>query len=260
MGCGFVRGVLKDGASCNLLLVDITYFSSVTRYPGLIRFDCEATDFVCPKCDNYCNCTACARQRGEEYISSRGTGPSPFLSTTQPQKPSHISVPPGMFWGTVYGIDGNRIGAGVASDDRSVVITTASLPSGNITFLPPIVAAPPTPISPVHISTPPPSLPDPAPTSRRRRKIIYAGKPPRAVQNRHPSSTPNGGTQKRIYIGDKRPLTDRQFYKSLEEHFAVFDIRSSSPLTPISENNDPTPPNNLELGFLIAQALHNIER
>ena len=43
------------------------------RYPGL-TFDEFATVFFCPSCRNFCNCTHCARARGEEYVPERNGG------------------------------------------------------------------------------------------------------------------------------------------------------------------------------------------
>ena len=36
-----------------------------------VQFDLGLSDFVCPKCADYCNCTKCARNRGEVYVSTR---------------------------------------------------------------------------------------------------------------------------------------------------------------------------------------------
>ena len=43
------------------------------RYPSL-TFDEFATSFSCPHCGNFCNCTHCARGRGESYIPERNGG------------------------------------------------------------------------------------------------------------------------------------------------------------------------------------------
>ena len=43
------------------------------RYPGL-TFNEFATSFSCPCCGNFCNCTHCARGRGEAYIPERNGG------------------------------------------------------------------------------------------------------------------------------------------------------------------------------------------
>jgi hypothetical protein len=45
----------------------------VFRYPSL-TFDEFATSFSCPCCRNFCNCTQCARGRGEAYIPERNGG------------------------------------------------------------------------------------------------------------------------------------------------------------------------------------------
>lgn len=43
------------------------------RYPSL-TFDEFATSFSCPYCESFCNCTQCARRRGETYIPERDGG------------------------------------------------------------------------------------------------------------------------------------------------------------------------------------------
>ncbi|KAF9218474.1 hypothetical protein BS17DRAFT_883427, partial [Gyrodon lividus] len=43
----------------------------LNRYPD-ITFDQLSADFMCPACTNTCNCSHCARKRGEEFISMRG--------------------------------------------------------------------------------------------------------------------------------------------------------------------------------------------
>ena len=44
---------------------------SKRRYPDL-TFYLSAGTFACTVCRNYCNCSICARKRGEEYINERG--------------------------------------------------------------------------------------------------------------------------------------------------------------------------------------------
>lgn len=239
------------------------------RYPDL-KFNPATENFICPKCSGYCNCTACCNRRGEEYISSRGNGPSPFLLLSQsrnttalppslsssPPLKSHsistqrkpstpaLAVPPGMFWGTVYGVNGERIGAGVVSEDRQVIITNK-----------------PPPLPPPSSSSSSP-LPAP-PTSRPSRKIIYVGQPPRRKDTTSPP-TVNGADEpehnvrpaKRAFIGDKIALISGTLYKSLEEHFA--SDRASSPLTPIRGSSDPVQPTTVEVGFLLAQAMQQM--
>jgi hypothetical protein len=64
------------------------------RYPDL-TLDLSATQFVCPYCANFCNCSQCSRARGEEYISERnggwrkwGTWPAPAAAMTGPSSSS----------------------------------------------------------------------------------------------------------------------------------------------------------------------------
>ncbi|KAK7688359.1 hypothetical protein QCA50_008731 [Cerrena zonata] len=240
-------GTRPDGVPCGLYFCE----RCITRRYPEIEFNAFDEDFICPKCDDFCNCTACCRRRGEEYISSRGVGPSPFLqnsqnasASTQPRNSSSLSkpypmtdrnppvtpalaVPPGMFWGTVYDIDGKRIGAGVVSEDRQVIVTNDPLPP---------------------------------------RKIIYVGKPP-PRKGGPPSSTTgaaeepahNVGLQNRAYIGSKPPMLNHSLYKSLEEHFALLTReRSSSPLTPV-HSSDPVQPTTVD-GFLLAQAIQEMAK
>src|SRR6266702_8135767 len=42
-------------------------------YPDL-TFDLSAEAFECPACRDYCNCSLCARKRGEAYVPERGGG------------------------------------------------------------------------------------------------------------------------------------------------------------------------------------------
>ncbi|KAI0249446.1 hypothetical protein BJV78DRAFT_695808 [Lactifluus subvellereus] len=65
------------------------------RYPDL-TFDASATVFACPCCGNFCNCSHCARARGEQYISERNGGwrkwgrwPAPAAAATGHQHRCH---------------------------------------------------------------------------------------------------------------------------------------------------------------------------
>jgi hypothetical protein len=62
----------------------------LSRYPDL-TFDMSATVFACPYCSKFCNCTQCARARGEAYIPERnggwrkwGSWPAPAAAMTGP--------------------------------------------------------------------------------------------------------------------------------------------------------------------------------
>ncbi|TBU41536.1 hypothetical protein BD309DRAFT_992326 [Dichomitus squalens] len=109
------------------------------RYPD-VSFDSYAVHFVCPRCQNICNCTACARQRNEPYISLRvgklpKAGPALMKEAERIPTPNRISrqqVPspppskldlvPGQFFGIIYGLQGERMGQGYIADIPRVVI------------------------------------------------------------------------------------------------------------------------------------------
>jgi hypothetical protein len=110
------------------------------RYPE-ITFDRLNKTFVCPACTETCNCTACARKRGEEYISMRGGG---FAGSTKSGKVMLIpdaeaqaqdvqstpepsaSAPQTMFWAHVYGLEGERVGRAFMGDASA---TTSAPPT-----------------------------------------------------------------------------------------------------------------------------------
>ncbi|EPQ61325.1 hypothetical protein GLOTRDRAFT_135812 [Gloeophyllum trabeum ATCC 11539] len=91
------------------------------RYPH-VKFNAQARDFECPACEGICNCSHCAAKRGEEYISEhslradlrnpkQGRNPPP-KPRKQPQGSAITAVQPetGSFFGTVYGMSGERVG------------------------------------------------------------------------------------------------------------------------------------------------------
>lgn len=105
------------------------------RYPNM-TFDRDKLDFVCPKCEEKCNCTVCTRKRGEVYVSSgRGRGGGKGRSLPGSSKPTRgdgttgrrkklmdLAPPlnPTKYWGTIYGTSGEKIGTGyVGEDDTS---------------------------------------------------------------------------------------------------------------------------------------------
>lgn len=103
---------------------------------------------MCPKCENFCNCTVCARKRGEIYVSgtlSKSDAkphvlakPSVRSKPDVPSKPNVRSRPnirpkpnvssgpdvllkppqnPTKYWGTIYGPSGEKIGAAFVDED-----------------------------------------------------------------------------------------------------------------------------------------------
>ncbi|CAL1697120.1 unnamed protein product [Somion occarium] len=259
MRCSAIR---EDGDICGLRFCERCI---ERRYPQMV-FDSSDLEFTCPKCADYCNCTACCARRGETYISARDTLPStsnrvnvprkrtkfPRSSSTRPARSAKTSeilvsrtplakliptvptlaVPPGMFWGTVYSVDGQRVGTGILSQDQQV-----------------LVAGEP-------------------------RKVFYIGKPPPTLRRRgtdisissNPSteSVNQGAIQNRLYIGHKGSIYDSS-YKSLEDHLcstpSPSSSRHSSPLTPLhDESSDPVAlPPETDLGFIIARAIHSVK-
>ncbi|KAF8552158.1 hypothetical protein OG21DRAFT_1511807 [Imleria badia] len=123
------------------------------RYPD-ITFDEHSAGFLCPACTNTCNCSACSRNRGEEFISMRLGGlaaslfktkvtlvrdaskappraPSPpppnanapqrsaSTRTTPTPEPGALPVPvPTQFWAHVYGLEGDRVGSAFMTRDQ----------------------------------------------------------------------------------------------------------------------------------------------
>ncbi len=109
------------------------------RYPGL-AFNPYAVEFRCPRCVDNCNCTSCCNRRGETYISARvGKLPPPgsdearalldeaaagtlgFRRTATPP-PTRLDLPPGAFFGVVYGLHGQRVGQGYVDRDKEHVL------------------------------------------------------------------------------------------------------------------------------------------
>ncbi|KAI0055322.1 hypothetical protein BV25DRAFT_225572 [Artomyces pyxidatus] len=112
------------------------------RYPD-ITFNEHA--IRCPACLNICNCTACSRRRGEEYVSMRGDGwrqrwgPASVQRGAPSQDPttqiSAASIPlplnDGVYFGAVFSIDGRRMGtAYAAGGDRVVIASSTPAPGG----------------------------------------------------------------------------------------------------------------------------------
>lgn len=92
-------------------------------------FDSTSKTFVCFKCHGTCNCTTCARKRGEVYVGVRSKPRlAPSLSslrtTSPPPRPMrkaivHAPPPdnPTKHWGTIYGLSGEKIGTAFVGED-----------------------------------------------------------------------------------------------------------------------------------------------
>ncbi len=86
----------------------------------------------CPGCLKYCNCTACCRKRGVEYVSTKVAAaaagnnslslshrPAVVRQGSSPPKSDFSSATPspplppaktGVYWSTIYRLDGTKIG------------------------------------------------------------------------------------------------------------------------------------------------------
>ncbi|KAI0770911.1 hypothetical protein BD413DRAFT_69690 [Trametes elegans] len=123
----------------------------MNRYPDM-DFDAYAVRFKCPRCQDICNCTACCARRGEPYISARVGKLPPAGSTealalaqealskslrpvehsgVQPSpSPSKLDLVGGQYFGVIYGLGGERVGAGfVGRDNEGIVLGSARGPS-----------------------------------------------------------------------------------------------------------------------------------
>ncbi|KAG8221743.1 hypothetical protein J3R82DRAFT_2033 [Butyriboletus roseoflavus] len=121
------------------------------RYPD-VTFDQHSAGFLCPACTNTCNCSACSRNRGEEFISMRLGGLAASLFKTKVTlvrdvgKPLHHVKSPrydgdarrsaseattptpessalpmqSQFWAHVYGMEGERMGSAFMTRELSL--------------------------------------------------------------------------------------------------------------------------------------------
>ena len=117
-----------------------------------MAFDAFARQFVCPRCQDTCNCTQCCARRGETYISAR-VGKLPPANSAEalalikaaeenneksreksnapgriaprrmvtPPAPKFDLVP-GQFFGVIYGLEGERMGPGFMGEDNQRVM------------------------------------------------------------------------------------------------------------------------------------------
>lgn len=102
------------------------------RYPDK-KFNVQVKQQTCPRCENYCNCTSCCQKRGVPYISS--------TRTSQPQQPvgpttktkrfpvvllSAVPPPNARYWGAIYSLDGQKMGATFAAPAGDGLASVAS--------------------------------------------------------------------------------------------------------------------------------------
>ncbi|KZT00884.1 uncharacterized protein LAESUDRAFT_521702 [Laetiporus sulphureus 93-53] len=147
--------IKETGEKCGKLFCVVCV---VKRYPD-IKFDAYAQSFTCPMCTDTCNCTACTRKRGEEYvppqpgrvnletldIELRGRtkkkpkaivkGRRSVLSSTRLVFPKPLPANrnehfrSGTYWGAVYTLKGERVGQGFVGEDMRGIVVKAA---GNI--------------------------------------------------------------------------------------------------------------------------------
>ena len=118
-------------------------------------FEAYARHFVCPRCQDTCNCTTCCNKRGETYISARvGKLPPPNSEEAlalikaaeenlKSDAPSRIvtrrmitppapkfDLAPGQFFGVIYGLEGERMGLGYMGEDNQRVLMNSQDTAG----------------------------------------------------------------------------------------------------------------------------------
>ncbi|KAF8837580.1 hypothetical protein BDN67DRAFT_909024 [Paxillus ammoniavirescens] len=192
-----VQGYVCGKRFCNRCILN--------RYPD-ITFDQFSAGFMCPACTNTCNCSHCARKRGEEYISMRGGGfagsriqtkvtlvrdePKPMrnhrsppnenradMSMTPTPEPSSNTAPPATFWAHVYGLEGERVGSAIISPEYAASLSKAGLRS----------------VQPVRVPVPPPPRAQTQKQKKASRPRVFIGCPQkswkiRATRDLEPSS------------------------------------------------------------------------
>ncbi|KAM5536349.1 hypothetical protein V8D89_009947 [Ganoderma adspersum] len=124
------------------------------RYPDIV-FEAYARHFICPRCQDTCNCTSCCSKRGETYISARvGKLPPPNSEEAlalikaaeenlKSDAPSRIvtrrmitspapkfDLVPGRFFGVIYGLEGERMGPGFMGEDNQRVLMNSQDTAG----------------------------------------------------------------------------------------------------------------------------------
>jgi len=73
-----------------------------------------------PCCLGYCNCTICCQKRGIDYVSARQPITArPDTSNTLTTNASSPSPAAGAYWGTIYGLDGVKLGSTFAQKARN---------------------------------------------------------------------------------------------------------------------------------------------
>ncbi|KAH9475773.1 hypothetical protein JR316_0011332 [Psilocybe cubensis] len=126
-----------------------------TRYPDELFYDGIEIVWAdnCPRCLEFCNCTACCKKRGETYVSSRKRPPGnrPLPSSPPPDILPHYTLPAShtaqprhatppdltqnaQYFATMYDLNGKRVGATYTSVDAfSNIGVVPALPSIPVT-------------------------------------------------------------------------------------------------------------------------------
>lgn len=110
------------------------------RYSEIV-FDAGQRAFVCPVCTNTCNCSVCSRRRGEVYYGERTGGlaaakraPQQTASAPPPRKRARVADFSALaaadgagttYWGTVYGLSGEKVGTAFVGDDGNDRVVVA---------------------------------------------------------------------------------------------------------------------------------------
>ncbi|EMD41288.1 hypothetical protein CERSUDRAFT_101801 [Gelatoporia subvermispora B] len=279
MRCTEIR---EDGSGCGMRFCVMCI---IKRYPD-IKFESYPRQFTCPRCRNTCNCTACCRKRGEQYVSSsrarvqlpdyllsastttvtsistpappsKSYTPSASLRAQSPVNTLSVDWTAGVSWGTIYSPScAQAIGTGVVGTARTIVVHNAGA------VLPKLHRAR------VHAAA---SVPPPPPPPPPRRKRQYVGEPQPswgiAPRPRTPSPVRGG----RAYIGKREALyggympvdllfTDSGSGSDLDDTLDSDAIAAAHRLD--SDGIDPeridpfSPSKKLNLTFAIAEALH----
>ncbi|GBE78751.1 hypothetical protein SCP_0116430 [Sparassis crispa] len=220
------------------------------RYPEII-FDADAVSFTCPRCLDMCNCDVCCRKRGVPYVSARrgparagftdadgAPAPARVLTPTPTPPPEYKwTAPQGAFWGTVYGMHGERVGPGFLGNSSGIVLG--------------------------------PSAASRAPSGRRR---VYVGKP-QPHWRLLPKSDSDAGVVSpgvRAYVGDVTALRLRGGHRSCSPwHEGVGNVELLGDAGhAMMEGNDGVDADadavgevdiqavGDDIGFVIAEALH----
>ncbi|KAI0089713.1 hypothetical protein BDY19DRAFT_82367 [Irpex rosettiformis] len=230
------RGMRENGEPCLLLFCEKCVLKRYST--SQLTFDLGATDFVCPKCEGFCNCTTCCKKRGEVYVSTKHVKTGLEIRTQKRARlrqknddfdddynyrdderytedggddDIHITIPGalpvGEQFGAVYDLTGRRrIGVGIVADGPSQQIVLVS-----------------TTATTVRRDAQPTIKKKPLKTPRKRQFIGQPKSTWRVVDDADAGDPPVG----RAYIGKRGPLFNGAAYKSFDAIMCF-----EGPLTP----------------------------